>query len=292
VILVCFRFDDPSQTSDQALERAIFSVFEKHCVTLCVGVIPFLQSAQESRPFLPERATHLIEAHDKGVIEVALHGHSHTRRDKISNTPPTEFAGLSEQEQSHLISEGRCQLRDLFGMKVEGFIPPWNTYDYVTEKVLHAQGFSYVSAGWSMLPPSRFSIPNLPRTVHLPHVRETLRNAFRFENLNPLINVLFHHYDFKEAGNRDAGIDLDKLDSLLQWLRSRGSLKIVPLSEGAKLLEKTSGRSLRYNRWLQKLPDTVRWRFPSDLIFLAPTSKIATRLLGDQLGKIIQGGKD
>lgn len=287
-ILISFRFDDPSLTSDHQLEKSILSIFEKNNINLCVGVIPFYENEEATKPFNKEAASHLIEAKQKGSIEIALHGYSHTKRRSTTTGATSEFFGLPEEQQARLIYEGKRQLEDVFG-GINGFIPPWNTYDAVTEKILKEQGFTFISASCDSPQPSQYYLPNLYRTVPVHHARETIQQAFLFEDLSPVINILFHHYDFEEYKTENAVINLTKLDELLEWVKSQNGLSIVPLSEAAKSLQKyTPQKNLNYYQWRKRLPVRFRWRFPVDLIFLSPNWKIVMKVIGLQIMQILK----
>lgn len=283
MILVSFRFDDPSLISNHKLEEGIFAIFEKHGINLCVGVVPFFESSEGVIPLTHDKAEHLIKARQRNVIEIALHGYSHTQRSKTINGAPSEFVGLPEEKQAYFIQQGRLHLSDLFETGINCFIPPWNTYDSITEKVLNNEYFTHVSAGSEMPYPSGFSIPNLPRTVHLHHARAAIEQAVLYKNLDSIINILFHHYDFEEHYTDKAVINLEKLDELLGWIKVNEMITTVRLSYAAKAFEKFSARHHQYQRLIKRLPDRLQWRFPQSLIFLSPAWKILLSVIRIQL---------
>ena len=77
MVSICFRFDDASAKSDHKLEHKVFDVFARLNVPLCVAVIPFAGPTGKPDPLSSQNAAHLFEAARAGIIEIALHGHSH-----------------------------------------------------------------------------------------------------------------------------------------------------------------------------------------------------------------------
>jgi len=169
MISVCFRFDDPSATSDHNLEREIFKLFADLNFSLTVAVIPYRKKKSgEIFKISKENITHLIKAEQLGTIDIALHGHSHLDHRNDVNGSPSEFSGTPKTQQHDLIKEGSSLISSVFGHKTHGFVPPWNSYDQNTADILNELGYEYVSA--SSINFNSGNLAAIPRTC-------TMRNA-------------------------------------------------------------------------------------------------------------------
>ncbi|HXX84730.1 MAG TPA: DUF2334 domain-containing protein, partial [Casimicrobiaceae bacterium] len=264
MISVCFRFDDPSALSDHALERRIFEVFSRFEVPLCVAAIPFACTRSgEPVPLTSHNAPHLIEASQRGVIEVAQHGHSHLPRSQDNKGGRSEFAGLEAAEQARLIQEGRQHPSALFGHAIRGFVPPWNTYDSTTARVLEEAGFEFLSAGWDFHRAG--ALPIVPRTCSLRDARCAIEGALAFRSLAPVLVVVMHPDDFKEfrlpplPDEPPPFTSLPELESLLGWLQSQRHVDTPALGTIAESVR--DGTALSNPREL-KLPFRIRTLLP------------------------------
>lgn len=105
----------------------------------------------------------------------------------------------------------------------------------------------------------------------------------------PIVNILFHHYDFAENAEDNAEkavINLSKLDDLLDWIKKQNNVKTIKMSEAAKTLETfTAKKNLSYAQFRLRIPEQFRWRFPHQLILLSPIWKIILRIIVIQLKK-------
>lgn len=230
MITVCFRFDDPSQGSNHALEAGIIDAFARQAATVTVAAVPFVDHGKGPEPFLPEQARHLVKAQDAGIVEIAQHGYSHVCRGRDARGNPSEFVGVAEPEQRRLVAEGREWLSSLFSREVTGFVPPWNTFDVATGRVLVESGFQYLSGGWETAPDLEGAIADVPRTTTIAGCREAVSEARRYQPLSPVIVVVLHHYDFKESGAPRAWGDLSDLEQLLGWVKSLPDVEVAPIS--------------------------------------------------------------
>ncbi len=227
MIRVALRFDDPSAASLHDLEAALFALLERYGVTATVGVIPYRCNGDEYQPLTADNGSHLITAQRKGIIEIAQHGYSHEKRGCTAKGQPTEFAGLSEAEQTRLISEGRSQLGLLFGCGITGFIPPWNTCDTATAAAVRELGFSYLSA--SLAAPAISKLTWLPRTCQATNIVAVVKDARRYSWLSPIVIAVMHHYDFRESGSPHAPMSLDGFEERLAWLAAQRDVQTLSL---------------------------------------------------------------
>lgn len=81
MIRLAFRFDDPSETSDQEIEAGVIEALRQHEVCATFAVIPFRMINGEKVPLSASRARPLVKAMQDGIIEIAQHGYLHLRRD-------------------------------------------------------------------------------------------------------------------------------------------------------------------------------------------------------------------
>jgi peptidoglycan/xylan/chitin deacetylase (PgdA/CDA1 family) len=255
--------DDYSAKSDTSLEKAILAAFRRTHTPLTVSVIPRVASASAFDPApqsgvaLPEEKIRILrEALDAGGVEVALHGYSHqTVRRKIGNAylQPfgryhSEFIGVDEASQQKKIREGREILEQEMGIRVETFVPPWNGYDLTTLRVLGDLGFTTFSAARrgpvDLASPLHF----LPRTCDLKDVKSAVSAARDSLADDPLVVVLFHHYDFVESDPQAGVLTLLDLDKTLEWVSSQPDLRLLTLGEASRLLPDLGARQFYWNR--------------------------------------------
>jgi len=230
VITICFRLDDPSHSSDHVLEAHIVDIFARHGARLTVAAIPFDDRSEHLQPFARMQARHLIEAKAAGIVEIAQHGHRHLDRQCGGRRGPSEFVGLPQMEQRDRVLEGRAVLNDLFGQDVVGFVPPFNSFDGATMRVLAGLGFGYLSAGWEFPDDAEGVLAFVPRTVQVARFNSALVEARRFDWHSPVIVVVLHHYDFEESGSAEASINLARFDDLLRRALGQPSVAIAPIA--------------------------------------------------------------
>jgi len=239
VISICFRLDDPSPAGDKEVERGILEIFARRNIPLCVAAIPFAKTANGSVIVLSrQNAGHLVDASREGTIEIVQHGHSQIQRGTTDRGAPSEFFGVSFEEQSRLITEGMIHLAALFGRRMKGFVPPWNTYDDCTQRALAVAGFEFLSAGPELC---KFAtLPVVSATCTLHNVRRAVEGAWYFQALSPLLVVVFHPDDFKEfklpplPDDPPAFTSLPELEALLDWIKNSSWIRTEALGRIAE----------------------------------------------------------
>lgn len=230
MIDVAIRFDDPSATSDHALECELVRILaeQKTCATF--AVIPCVNG----QPLPPEQVSHLIKAQHSGTVEIAQHGYSHESGagpDEI----PSEFAGVDPASQARNIAEGKATLEKAFGRTIAGFIPPFNTFDQATVCALEQQGFRYLSAGGEHNLPDIADLSLVPRTCQVYELRDAIHEARQRASASPSIVAVMHHYDFREHGCADARMTLNEFAGLLEWIRLQSGVQLSTLGTLAGL---------------------------------------------------------
>ena len=119
--------------------------------------------------------------------------------------PICEFIGLSYYQQYLLIKKGKEYLEKELGINIYTFIPPWNTYDKNTLRVLEKLNFANISNALNNKMPTIISDINYyPFTSSLKDFNLLCGSNKKSNSINAI--VLFHAYDFcenKEFYNND-----------------------------------------------------------------------------------------
>ena len=225
MIHVAFRFDDPSENSDHELEKDIIKLCCKYRVPINFAVIPFKKINGNVTPFSAHKAAHLIDAHRDGSIEISQHGYLHINN-QGDQSVPSEFIGASLSQQEHWIKSGKEVIDGLFGKSVRGFVPPFNSFDEKTLQVIKELDFSFLSAGWDLPGISTLPYPIIPRTNQLFNAPETIKAAKKYTQLNPIIVVVLHPYDFTEISNA-----LALLENIFKQLLFDDDLTVTSLNK-------------------------------------------------------------
>jgi len=258
MIDVAIRFDDPSATSDHALEDALLGLMQTHRVCATFAVIPHA----EQRQLLAVDVPHLLDALPHGMLEIAQHGYDHVAASPASALP-SEFSGVEPATQLKKIRNGRSVLEHVFGTPIHGFVPPFNTFDRHTASALSGLGFRYLSAGSEHGLIETGGLAQLPRTCQMTELDPALSDARRRPNGRLAIVAVMHHYDFKEFGDGDAPLTLDSLATLFHWLRQQPDVRLNTLSELAARHDAATWRhAVRRSRWVARQHWRIRSLFP------------------------------
>lgn len=212
-----FRYDDFLLKND-SIDESVIRIFQKHKIPLVIGVIPY--DSIENKIFQENFSS--LPILKKGVknnsIEIAQHGFNHQ---KIVNG---EFNGVNQSEQKRRILKGKEMLDSIFQTNITTFIPPWNTYDKNTLKVMNEIGLKNLSSAlcigqvWSDSQISYF-----PTTVE---DFITLNSVLEYnKNRNCVVVVMFHHYTF---GN---SYSLSQMDTLLSKLKTLEYIDFVTFNQ-------------------------------------------------------------
>jgi peptidoglycan/xylan/chitin deacetylase (PgdA/CDA1 family) len=234
-LTVFFRFDDYSETSPLTVEAGLVNALHNNGCCATFAVIPAVTEGRFHDP--RERGTHplgaekirfLLEAVQRGAVDVSLHGFNH--RSRVDASPHSEFVGLSTQEQITRLQQGQDLLRRLTGLAATSFVPPWNRYDEATLEALAHLGFTCVSAnryGPSMGGALRY----LPITSDLPGLRQAVGLALDSDDADPIVGVLLHPYDFAESGDQRAVMTTEEFDRELRWLLTQPQVKVRSVNQ-------------------------------------------------------------
>jgi peptidoglycan/xylan/chitin deacetylase (PgdA/CDA1 family) len=185
-INIVFRYDDFRLVNDSTDEKIVL-LFQKYHIPLVLGVIP----CDSNEHLVLDKNYHFLNylksAVHSGEIEIALHGLNHKRM-----TPYGEFKGLSLEEQTRRIREGKHLLDSIFDNQIATFIPPWNAHDDNTVKALKTNQIYIVSSSvydvW-------YETVYYPMSTDDFYQLETLVN--NNQTYGGLIVVMLHSYNFK-----------------------------------------------------------------------------------------------
>lgn len=282
-IRIALRLDDPSLHSNHGLESAIIEALEDHGMPATFAVIPFSSKQEDLAPLRGEAVPHLVEASRRGVLEIALHGHSHTARTTLGDNNRSEFATRPLAEQKELLAQGKACLEAIFGT-VHGFVPPWNSFDASTMDALKQLDFRYLSGGWDYTPSNLAELPVLGHSCNLAHLKEAIAEARTLQHLSPVIVAIMHHYDFAESGSDEANIDIPRFRELLAYLKQQEDIEIITLAELSSTIDgNRCSRNIRYHHWRSHQHWRVNELLPKFLLLDQPAPRfyfgIATRVL-------------
>lgn len=272
MIRIALRLDDPSPTSDHALERGILDVLGELHIPATFAVVPFAQAEEKLLPLSAENAPHLVEANARGHIEMAQHGFAHECLTGAGAGAPSEFWKVPVDEQARRIDIGRGRLEALFGKPMAGFVPPWNTYDAATARLLAERGYLYLSGSLSTPPDRSPAFRLLPRSTDIHHLRQAHAEARRRPFLPATIVVIMHHYDFQEAADKPGRLSLAAFRETLAWLQAQPEVRFMTLSQLADSMSVAHSWSM-YARHLRKA--RLHWRLQR----LLPSHQLYTRPL-------------
>lgn len=273
MISVCFRFDDPSPTSDHALEKGIIEILHHYDASASFAVIPFrcTNKGGELTRWTTDKARHLVDAADRGVIEIAQHGTTHVRISETESGIPSEFYGMPYSRQLSRIQDGLAELKTVFGDRIGGFVPPWNTYDKSTTKAAEEVGLDYLSPSLDIFKSGK--LPIIPKTCNLLGAQAAIEEAIRFESLNPAVIIVLHPYQFEEfhqqpdPGERPPFTSLGKFNELVNWIQSRETVKVETLARFSKCTTRQNPM-WRFEdiAWFKHLPYRIKKHFPRNLL--------------------------
>ena len=248
-IQIALRLDDYSEISDTRLELKIIEIFRRNKCSFTMGVIPFVSSGIKLGKSSPveimlgeKKAQYLKDAAADGTVEIALHGYNHS-----SNYAPfkAEFLGIGYEEQLRRLTVAKRHLEQVTGFSVTNFIPPWNQYNEDTIQALKLLNFSIMSAAIEHHSETIGSIKLLPHTTEILGLERAVMQARNSKELNPLIVVMLHEYDFTDNSAATGVIALKSFDELITRLAAQSDITIESLGKTA-----ASQQSLTLDRFL------------------------------------------
>jgi len=270
MITVIFRLDDPSQISDHQLEKRILDLFIRYD-----ALIPFHFRKNKHHALTVNGIKHIIQAEQSGIVEIAQHGYAHIKNIHNTGNKNSEFVSLSYNDQKEKIIKGKKILDKIFKHEIKGFVPPFNSFDENTLKILIQQGFSYLSAGWDIPEPLLSNISIIPRTCSLKNAQQSLKEAKTLGKLSPKIVIVLHHDDFEEYCNADNSPDhpsftnLAKLESLLQVISDDSGIEIKSLNQITETPDDYV-QAIKNHAWFLKQNWRIRKHLPCTMLLKYP----------------------
>lgn len=284
MITAAFRLDDPSQISDHQLEKRILDLFNRYGASITFAVIPFQFRNNKYHALTVNGIKHIVQAKQSGIVDIAQHGFAHIKNIHSTGNKNSEFISLSYNDQKEKIIKGKKHLDEIFQYEIKGFVPPFNSFDENTVKILIQQGFSYISAGWDVPEPLLSNISIIPRTCSLKNVQQTLKEAKILGKLSPKIVIVLHHDDFEEYCNADNSPDhpsftnLAKLELLLQLISDDSEIEIKSLNQ----ITETPGdyiQAIKNHAWFLKQNWRIRKHLPCNMLIKHPLPTLIINLL-------------
>ena len=196
-ITVVFRNDDYNSKSDFVSEQAVIEEFSKHDIPCTFGVIPFIESN-----FSSEVVEILQKAINEGTVEVALHGYTH---EFISERNRSEFVDVPYDSQYVWIKRGKKLLEELWGISIEVFIPPNNSYDENTVFALENNNINTISANTAISPYQSESLSYLPYICKPNGLKKFIEISREIPEEFPIIIVCLHTGEISEDGFGEIG---------------------------------------------------------------------------------------
>ncbi|MBR6147738.1 MAG: DUF2334 domain-containing protein [Lachnospiraceae bacterium] len=198
--MLTFRLDDIAPGLNRNNFKRLEDVFDEFGLRPLIGIVP-----QNEDPHLVVDKVDdgfwndMLRLKEKGWI-IAQHGYRHVYSNECSGllnaNPFSEFAGVSFEEQSEMIKEGRLILES-HGLKPEFFMAPGHTFDENTLKALSSNGIFKITDGYSLMPyiregitfyPCRLSEPAIPEGCDTVCIHLNNLNEEDIENLRSFIS--------------------------------------------------------------------------------------------------------
>ena len=300
---IVLRYDDYSKYTSMDLARQLADIAREKGGGLMVSVIPF-PYADHPDKFDPDAVPAILLSEEKiallkkyqaeGAVEVALHGFSHRNHVPEGKGRHSEFTGLSEAQQAAVLQTAKASLEQALGSQVRVFVPPFNEYDQITVKVLHALGFELVSAGMGGFTDTQTTLKFLPGMVYVEKLAGVVDNALQAGHEDAMVVVTMHPYDIVESGEKMPAFRRNHHQMTLQAIREDldriGKRPEVEFVSVTRLLD--GGEDLSIARWKANLAlkDSLitRHRLLPAALKLYPmqglyySEKAAHQLLADQ----------
>lgn len=257
MITIFFRYDDYSSLSHPAVDRGLIDIFARNQLSCTFAVVPAITSLypipegtdQQELPLSAEKKAELRAAVQSGAVDLALHGWRHLANQHTGHPNPSEYKGLTLDEQVEILRRGRDFLADAVGVAPTLFVPPWNSYDGNTVKALEINGFKGISASrYSPNPAGGSTLVFAPMTTELGGIRSAIESARNSKEDDPVIGVMMHPYDFFESNEKRAVISLADFEKELQWLKAQPDVRVVPISAFIADGQRMSRERLAANR--------------------------------------------
>jgi hypothetical protein len=187
-------------------------------------------------PLTTAKAEMARKAIAAGAMDAAQHGYSHQTQGYTRGWY-TEYDGLDYDSQMNKTKNGKVFLEKILDTEIKTFVPPYNSYDANTLKVLEKLNFQCLSASLRGQTVPSSSLKILPETCTLAQLRDVIHYARKNVDYHPIICVMFHQYDFvgiddtMEAEKIYRKVTIEEFRELLSWIASQNDLRIRSISQ-------------------------------------------------------------
>lgn len=229
-IPVVFRYDDYTAGLCEDVffvEKRLFEIHDKYHIPLAVGVIPMGWSVPLADD--PERLILLKEFINKGIAEIGIHGFSHENHsvDAVNS----EFRDVPYNIQLEKLSLSKKYLNKWLNHDVTIFMPPWNTYDENTLKILELLDFSILSASFYGGPKAEPPLVSVPYWATIPKEAMQFIKLIERQTDYPPVIFLLHAYDFYESKSDRAFLSLSDYEDLIGFIAQSNNLEAQTLTK-------------------------------------------------------------
>jgi predicted deacetylase len=254
-ITVGLRYDDFSASSPTDLEKRILEALARRNLPVTFGVIPEVGIGGVTLPLPAGKRDMLTSGMRAGLLEIALHGHSHRA---LYADDPSEFAGLSLILQENILIKAKRELERAIGARVHVFIPPWNSYDANTLSAMDGAGLGVLSAEALGTVSAGASLRFVPATCLLPDLQSSVERArVLMENRSGeavLIVAYFHSFEFKEEDSARGKFSFPDYERVLDWLAAQKDIEVKTLGAMAGSSEADAHGYSFFSRWRRLSP--------------------------------------
>lgn len=236
-IVISFRNDDPSATSDVEHERRIAARFEAYGFAQTLGIVPWSPGRTHRDPYArlavpleanPEMVAFLHEYVARSGSEIALHGYLHRThpRSRPWRREYFEFRRLGYSEAVRRLRVGMEHLQGVLGVRPRTFIPPWNRLDADTVRACVDCGIELLSAAEHT--PTVNGLVGYGANCSLKELPLRLAELASGEEGTVFLNVLYHSVTTVHPR------DLDVLERALEAVARCPQCEVLPLIEVAR----------------------------------------------------------
>ncbi|HUW84346.1 MAG TPA: DUF2334 domain-containing protein [Phycisphaerae bacterium] len=192
----------------------------------------------------PDRVALLRDVMHDGCAEPAVHGLTHHTWKQLPRFG-TEFAGLPQDKQYHILREAKDRVEQLVGRASPVFVPPWNSFDQATVRAARQAGFEMISAGLLEPVANPTDIAMVPATIEAVHLQQML-DAEQTILPGSVMVLLVHAPDFRVADPHAGYLDLHEFVPLIDRAIEKLDLEVIPIRQIPSRV--TSGLDRRVQR--------------------------------------------
>lgn len=248
--IVIYRNDDVDEAFSKEFNTTN-NIFIDYSVPVTHSIIPDRLKKRDNTAEHCERFREL-QRENPEIIDYSLHGYDHN----LSGHPPTEFKGESKKVQNQKIEDGITFFENCIGQKPQSFVPPGNTYDNKTVKILDNKEINLLSAD-SHTSPQKWSFNIEPidysKSVYLGGMsymfvsdwdnktlistEASLNGLNKSIENNYLYTQVLHYKALESYNSEDEDSGFQKLDKMINQSSSYENVKHYSLGDLSDKLE-------------------------------------------------------